>query len=433
MTDMTYEETIKWLEMPDKRFRKADKEDFTLLMKALGDPQDELRFVHVTGSNGKGSVCTMLAEILSRSGHRTGLYTSPHLSVYNERCRVDGEDIPDEDLAGLASAVKHEAEKLQLSLGLFYKMTALSLLYFAERKCDVVVLEVGRGGRRDCTNIVTTTELAVIGSVSLEHTEVLGKTVREIALEKSGIFKNGADALMLYQSDEAMKAARMTADSLGVRLRFTAPEAFASEQHGPEGQTFSYRLRTHILLGCPGLYQTENVQLVLDAADILRERGFIIPEEAIRSALAQLKFPGRFEKLSSKPFLLIDGAHNIGAVSALTEGLKTYYPARRFTFVITLLWDRPWQEMLRLAAPLAVSFIAVGSTDPKALSAEETAGFIREQFRLPAIAAENEKEALRIALDTAGRDGAVCVFGSLYLVGAVRDLYLKQKTEKACE
>jgi len=142
MTDMTYEESIKWLEMPDKRFRKADKEDFTLLMKTLGDPQDKLRFVHVTGSNGKGSVCTLLAEILRRSGYRTGLYTSPHLSVYNERCRIDGEDIPDEDLARLASAVRCEAEKLELSLGLFYKMTALSFLYFAGQKCDIVVLEV---------------------------------------------------------------------------------------------------------------------------------------------------------------------------------------------------------------------------------------------------------------------------------------------------
>ena len=431
MTDMTYEESIKWLEMPDKRFRKADKEDFTLLMKTLGDPQDKLRFVHVTGSNGKGSVCTLLAEILRRSGYRTGLYTSPHLSVYNERCRIDGEDIPDEDLARLATAVRCEAEKLELSLGLFYKMTALSFLYFAGQKCDIVVLEVGRGGRRDCTNIVTTTELAVIGSVSLEHTEVLGKTVREIAREKSGIFKPGADALMLYQSEEAMEAVRMTADSLGVRLCFTAPAELFSEQHGPEGQTLSYRIRKHVQLACPGLYQTENVQLVLDAADILRERGFIIPEEAILSALASLKFPGRFEILSREPFFLIDGAHNIGAVSALTEGLRTYYPERRFTFVVTLLWDRPWQEMLRLTAPLAASFIAAGSTDPKALSSEETAVFIRDQLHLPAAAAADENEALRIALDKAGRDGAVCVFGSLYLVGAVRDLYLRQKTENA--
>lgn len=430
---MTYEESIRWLETPDKRFRKADKEDFTVLMKALGDPQDELRFVHVTGSNGKGSICTMLAAILSCSGYRTGQYTSPHLSVYNERCRIDGKDIPDDDLARLASAVRTEAEKLELSLGLFYKMTALSLLYYAAQQCDIVVLEVGRGGRRDCTNIITTTELAVIGSVSLEHTEVLGKTEAEIAREKSGIFKTGADALMLHQSEEAMEAAQMTADSLGVRLRFTAPDELITEQRDPDGQTLTYRSRRHLRLGCPGVYQTENVQLVLDAADILRERGFSIPEEKIRSALASLKFPGRFEMISTEPFILLDGAHNIGAVSALTEGLKTYYPDRRFTFIVTLLWDRPWQEILRMAAPLAASFVAAGSSDPKALSPEETAAFINEQLHLPAVTAEDEKEAFRTALRSAGENGAVCVFGSLYLVGAVRDLYLKHKTENACE
>ena len=174
---MTYDEAVNWLETPDKRFRKADKEAFSVLMEKLGDPQDTLRFIHVTGSNGKGSICVMLAEILQKAGYRTGLYTSPHLSVYNERCRVNGRDIPDADLARLADKVKKEAERQELSLGLFYKMTAIAFLFFAEQGCDPVVLEVGRGGRRDCTNIVKTTELSIIGSISLEHTEVLGSAV----------------------------------------------------------------------------------------------------------------------------------------------------------------------------------------------------------------------------------------------------------------
>ena len=135
--------------------------------------------------------------------------------------------------------------------------------------------------------------------------------------------------------------------------------------------------------------------------------------------------------ISTEPFILLDGAHNIGAASALTEGLKAYYPGRRFTFIVTLLWDRPWQEILRKAAPLAASFVAAGSSDPKALSPEETAAFINEQLHLPVVTAEDEKEAFRTALRSAGENGAVCVFGSLYLVGAVRELYLKQKMENA--
>ena len=421
---MTYKETISWLETPDKRFRKADKEDFSVLMKSLGSPQDTLRFIHVTGSNGKGSICVMLAEILRRAGYKTGLYTSPHLSVYNERCRVNGEDIPDEDLARLASTVRSEAEKLELSLGLFYKMTALSLLYLAEQKCDVVVLEVGRGGRRDCTNIVTTTELAVIGSVSLEHTEVLGSTIAEIAAEKSGIFKKGAAALMLFQAEEAMAAAQKTADSLEAALSFTDPEKLQVEAANAFRQMLSYRNRHHLRLNCPGAYQAENVQIVLDAVDILKTRGFRIPEKAVRSALSALKWPGRFETVKVDPLILIDGAHNIGAFTALADSLAAAFPGKRFIVVLTLLWDRPWQEMLQCVGPFAKSFIAVETQDPKALKAKELAGYIREELEIPAAEAEDEEEALRKALAEAGKDGSICVCGSLYLAGAIRDLII---------
>ena len=421
---MTYDETIGWLETPDKRFRKADKEDFSVLMKSLGSPQDKLRFIHVTGSNGKGSICVMLAAVLQQAGYKTGLYTSPHLSVYNERCRVDGEGILDEDLARLASAVRRETEKLELSLGLFYKMTALSLLYFAEKKCDIVVLEVGRGGKRDCTNIITTTELAVIGSISLEHTEVLGSTLAEIAAEKSGIFKKGASALMLSQTEEAMTSAREAADSLGILLSFTDPNKLRVEASDAFGQTVSYRNRQQLKLNCPGPYQAENIQAVLDAVDILKTRGFRIPEKAVRGALSSMEWPGRFETVQEDPLILIDGAHNIGAFAALAGGLAANFPGKRFIFVLTLLWDRPWQDMLQCIRSFAGSFIAVETQDPKALKAGELAGYIREELMLPAAEAADEKAALRMALAEAGRDGSICVCGSLYLAGAIRDLII---------
>ena len=178
---MTYTEAIKWLETPDKSLPKADPSAFAELMARLGDPQDRLRFIHVTGSNGKGSICAMLAAVLREAGYRTGLYTSPHLSVYNERCAVGGEMITDEDLVKFAGAVKEAAGGLPYSFGLFYKMTAAAFLYFAAMHCDIVVLEVGRGGKRDCTNIIKTAELCVIGAISLEHTEVLGNTLQAIA------------------------------------------------------------------------------------------------------------------------------------------------------------------------------------------------------------------------------------------------------------
>ena len=422
---MTYDEAVNWLETPDKRFRKADKEAFSVLMEKLGDPQDTLRFIHVTGSNGKGSICVMLAEILQKAGYRTGLYTSPHLSVYNERCRVNGRDIPDADLARLADKVKKEAERQELSLGLFYKMTAVAFLYFAEKECSIVVLEVGRGGRRDCTNIVKTTELSIIGSISLEHTEVLGSTIAEIAREKSGIFRKGAAALMLYQSEEAMEAARKSAGECGAKLSLTDPGELLVEERNSTGQTLSYRSRKHLKLSCPGPYQAENAQVVLDAVDILKTRGLRIPEKAVRSALSTLCWPGRFETVHEKPMILIDGAHNIGAVSALADGLRSSFPGRRFIFLMTLLWDRPWQDMLRAVEPLASSFIAVRTDDPKALRDDELAAWIRENTAIPAFTADNEENALHLALSMASEEGCICVFGSLYLAGAVRDLVLR--------
>ena len=398
-----------------------------MLMKALGDPQDKLRFVHVTGSNGKGSICAMLAEMLRQSGYRTGLYTSPHLSVYNERCRVDGENIPDDDLARLASVVRNKTEEMELSLGLFYKMTALSLLYFAEQSCDIVVLEVGRGGRRDCTNIVTTTELSIIGSVSLEHTEVLGSTLSEIAAEKSGIFRKDASALMIFQAEEAMKTAQRTADDLGITLSFTDPKKLIVEKTDAFGQTFSYRNRHHMKLNCPGPYQAENVQAVLDAVDLLKVRGFRIPEKAVSSALSSLKWPGRFEIVREDPTVLIDGAHNIGAFTALSKGLASSFPGKRFIFVVTLLWDRPWQDMLRLLMPLAESFIAVGSTDPKALGEDELAAWLKDNSAVSVKTARDEITALQLALSEAGEDGFICVCGSIYLAGAVRDMIVAEQ------
>lgn len=425
---MTYSEAITWLEMPDNEFRKAEQGDFSQLMKSLGDPQESLRFVHVTGSNGKGSICAMLAAVLKESGYRTGSYTSPHISVYNERCCINGEMISNEVLAALASRVKAAAKERQLSLGLFYKMTAIAFLYFAQEACDIVVLEVGRGGRHDCTNIIRHTELCVIGAISLEHTEVLGHTIAAIAGEKCGIFKPGASAVMLHQTEEAEEEARRAAEKAGIPLVITEPESARVTQLDLSGQTVSYRSRNNVRLSCPGTYQTENLLAVLDAVDRLKARGFGIPEEALLRALENISWPGRFEILQNDPLLLIDGAHNAGAVPALCEALRTFFPGKKFVFVLTLLADRPWPDMLEKTKPLAERYIAVATDDPKTVQAGELASYIRNKLGVKAEEADGEEEAVRIALERAGSNGCICVFGSIYLAGAVRDIMKRKDT-----
>lgn len=423
---MTYDEAVRWLETPDKKYQKASLQDFSALLEMLGDPQEKLRFIHVTGSNGKGSICAMLAGILTASGYKTGLYTSPHLSVYNERCCVNGEMISDEKFADYAQAVKNAAEKMERSFGLFYKMTAMAFLYFASQNCDIVVLEVGRGGRHDCTNVVKHTELCVIGAISLEHTEVLGSTVSAIAEEKSGIFKPGAAAVLQHQSPEAEITVRKAAEKAGIPLVITEPKSARLISYDLKSQTLHYKERNNIRVSCPGLYQMQNILTVLDAADLLKSRGFHITEESLRNALSQISWPGRFEILAQNPWFLIDGAHNAGAVSALYQGLQNAFPGKKFIFILTLLKDRPWKSMLEDILPLAKSCITVETSDPKALHADFLAAYICDSFMVKAEPAASETEAVQMALSKAQEEDCICVFGSLYLVGTIRDIIIKK-------
>lgn len=426
---MEYSEIVNWLEHARPGKDRADLAKFRELMAKLGDPQEKLRFIHVTGSNGKGSVCTMLAEILKRAGYRTGLYTSPHMSVYNERCRVNGENIPDADFARLAETVWDEAQQMDCSWGLFYKMTAVALLYFAEQHCDVVVLEVGRGGRRDCTNLVTRTELAVINNIGLEHTEYLGDTLGKIAAEKAGIFKPGADAVLYKQSEEVENVVREKAAALGCPLHVTEPEKGRIRCFDQGTQRIDYKDRKDLLLSLPGTYQLKNAEVVLEAVDALKGRGWSIPESAVREGLAGTDWPGRFEVFRTEPAVFGDGAHNSNAVTELAESIRTYFPGRKISFVLTLLWDRNWKEMLDMVAPFAKDFVAVETDDYKALHAAELAAYIRESLRLPAREARSEEEGIRMALESQQRDDVVGVFGSIYLVGAVRDILKAEEEE----
>ena len=423
---MTYDEAVRWLETPDRKKQKASLQDFSALLEMLGDPQEKLRFIHVTGSNGKGSICAMLAGILTASGYKTGLYTSPHLSVYNERCCVNGEMISDEKIVDCAQTVKNVTDKMDRSFGLFYKMTAMAFLYFASQNCDIVVLEVGRGGRHDCTNVVKHTELCVIGAISLEHTEVLGSTVSAIAEEKSGIFKPGAAAVLQHQSPEAESTVMKAAEKAGIPLVITETKSAKLIAYDLQGQTLHYRKRESVRVSCPGPYQMQNILTVLDAVDLLKSRGFHITEESLRKALSQISWPGRFEILGQKPWFLIDGAHNAGAVPALCKGLQTAFPEKKFIFILTLLKDRPWKSMLEDILPLAKSCITVETSDPKALHADFLAAYICDSFMVKAEPAASETEAVRIALAKAHEEDCICVFGSMYLAGTIRDIITKK-------
>ncbi len=390
------------------------------LMTLLGNPQKQLRFIHVAGTNGKGSVCAMLSEILARAGYTTGLYTSPHLFRVNERMKVNGADISDEELTHLAEQVAPVVAQMEDSPTEFERITAMALLYFQKKHCDVVVLEVGLGGRLDSTNVIDAPDAAIITNIALEHTEVLGDTLTKIAGEKSGIIKPGADVILSAQSAEVEAVVRRTCEERGCALRVTDPDAEKLNACDLSGQTLDYRDRKELRLRLLGDYQYKNVSVALDTVDVLNARGYKIPESAVRAGLSEVLWPGRFEVLQQNPLVLVDGAHNPDGVSELVRCLSAYLPHRKMTLVMGVMADKDYADMIRMMAPFATEFVAVTPESERALPAEDLRTKIETLTGVPARCGGDVKSGLALAMSGKDPEDIVCAFGSLYQVGEIR-------------
>ncbi len=394
------------------------------LMDLLGNPQKRLKFIHVAGTNGKGSVCAMLSEILTRAGYTTGLYTSPHLFRINERMKVNGTDISDEELTDLARQVKPLVDEMSDQPTEFERITAMALLYFQQKNCDVVVLEVGLGGRLDSTNVIGAPDAAVITHIALEHTDVLGDTLTKIAGEKAGIIKPGAEVVLSGQTEEVETVVRSVCAQRGCALRVTDSTAQRLLAHDLDGQTFDYRDRKALRLRLIGNYQYQNAAVVLDTVDVLRERrGYSIPESAVREGLLAVTWPGRFEILQKNPLVLVDGAHNPDGVRELAGGLEAYLPGRKLTMLMGVMADKDYDDMILTVAPFAKEFIAVTPESERALSSEALCARIAELTGLPARSGGDVKSGMAMAMDGKGPEDIVCAFGSLYQVGEVRAFF----------
>lgn len=418
---MNFSEALDFIHATSWQGSRLGLERIGELMELLGNPQKKLRFIHVAGSNGKGSVCAMLSEILTRAGYATGLYTSPHLFRINERIKVNGADISDEELTRLAEQVKPLVEKMADEPTEFERITAMALLHFQQKNCDVVVLEVGLGGRLDSTNVIDAPDAAVITNIAMEHTEVLGDTLTKIAGEKAGIIKPGADVILSAQTEEAEAVVRRICGERGCSLRITDPSAEKLLSCDLDGQTLDYRDRKNLRLRLIGDYQYKNVAVALDAVDVLRERrGYDIPESAVRDALAEVSWPGRFEILQRNPLVLVDGAHNPDGVGELVKCLREYLPGRKMTLLMGVMADKDYDDMIRMMAPFANEFVAVTPESHRALPAEELRARIEELTGVSARCGGDVKSGLAMAMDGKGPEDIVCAFGSLYQVGEIR-------------
>ena len=419
---MNEQEAIAYLDSFYPRKSERSLSRIRELMAALGNPQDGLRFIHVAGTNGKGSTCAMLENILRQAGYRTGLFTSPHLRSYRERIRVGGQCIPPEELGELTEWVRPFAEALPQCPHTFELITAVALCWFARQGCDLVVLEVGLGGEFDATNVISVPECAVITSIGLDHTAILGETLGEIARAKAGIIKVGGDVVACSGPPEAERVIRETCRSRGARLFWAGEGDVRFRRESLDGQRFDAGEYRDLGLALLGRHQRVNAALALKTLWVLRDRGWSIPEQAIRAGLEGVRWPARLELLNRDPPFFLDGGHNPPGVESVTESLETLLPGRRLVFLTGMLRDKDVEVMARKLCRKGEMVFTVAPRSPRALPAGELAE-VFSRLGAGARPCGSVREGVRLALEAAGRDGAVCCIGSLYLAGEVRECF----------
>ncbi len=428
---MDRDQAVAYLESLTRFGIRLGLERMHYLLEALGHPERRLRVVHVAGTNGKGSTCAILDSILRAAGYRAGLYTSPHLVRYEERIRLGGAPIPGGRLAELVACVREVVERAAAEgrepPTEFEAGTAIMYAYFAEEGAEVVVQETGLGGRLDATNVVPAPLVCVLTAIGMDHRDRLGDTLAAIAAEKAGIVKPGVPVVSAPQEPEAAQVVARAAARAGSRLIRVGHEvAVEGVAVSPEGTRFDYRglsgWETDLRLGLLGRHQAENAACALAAVEVLRERGLTIPEEAVRAGLARARWPGRLEVLGHRPLLVLDGAHNPHGAAALRRSLEELWPGRLFVFVLGVLATKDARGIVTALAPLAAGVVATCPDSGRALAPAELAR-LAEEAGCPALVEPAVPVAVRRALDWAGPTGAVCVAGSLYLVGRVRPLF----------
>ena len=421
---MDYEQALGFINGRLRFGIKPGLERTACLLRLVGEPQRKLRFVHVAGTNGKGSVCTMIAAALRKAGHRTGLFTSPYITDFRERMQTDGEMIPEEDLARLTGYVAERMKMLppeNAEVTEFELITVTAMLWFAERECDYVVLETGLGGRLDSTNVIEPPECAVITRIDLDHTAVLGDTAEKIAAEKAGIIKPGCPVVLApYQPEDAERVIARRALKLGCELIRPDTDSLEIVSASLDGTDIRYKgLDIHIPL--LGAHQKANCVTAVEALRVLG-----VPDEKIVSGVAEAFIPARLELMSREPVVLLDGAHNPNGAAALASAIKELLSGRHTVGVTGMLADKDHGAETGLLAGLFDAVYCCDGFSERCLPAAQLAGEF-DARGTAARAMPSPESALDAALGRAEKDsGAAVIFGSLYLAGALRPYIIEK-------
>lgn len=415
---MTLDEALRYIHEVCWKGTIPGLERIQALLDAMGNPERKCKFVHVTGTNGKGSTCAMVASILRKAGYKTGLYTSPYLIRFNERIQINGEQISDADICELTEYVKPFAESIFERPTEFEMVTAIGFEYFARHKCDIVVCEVGMGGEFDATNVIPAPEAAVICNIGLDHTEVLGDTLEKIAGAKAGIIKPGCDAVLYRERPSVEAVFEERCKALNAPLHKADFDSLHLLSHSLEGQVFDWERFHALRLPLLGEHQLHNAAVALTTARVLQKRGWKITDAQIREGIESVRWPGRFELMRKDPMFIIDGGHNPQCIEALVRNIRDYLPGRELTVLTGVLGDKDFHCMYRDVAQYAKEFITITPANPRALTAEKLADYLR-QFGKPVTACDVVADGVRLAIEHAGKDGVVLCYGSLYMIGDI--------------
>ena len=416
---MNYNEALKFIHSQSNYFCKPGTERIEKLCKALGNPQNDLKFIHVAGTNGKGSFCAFLTEILRKAGYKVGTYTSPFILRFNERIAINGTPISDEDLSEICEKVRLACEEMSDKPTEFEIITAIGFKYFKDMGADIVVLECGLGGRLDATNIIESPLLSVITGVDFDHQNFLGDTIDLIAAEKAGIIKNNCPVLWcgnnkiakaIIENEANEKNSQFYANDAEIRVRFS----------NMEGTEFSFADFDNLQISLLGSYQPKNASNAVMAATILRENGMKISDADIKIGLKSTKWKARFEKLCDQPLIIFDGSHNPEGVKAAVESIKGLFGEQKVNILSGVMRDKDYSFMARAIGEVAKKVFTVTVNNPRSLSGEEYCKVFMDN-NIDASAMESVKAAISHHREYFSDSPLICM-GSLYMYSEVYDV-----------
>ena len=431
---MNYEESLKYIENTHKFGIKLGLDSTGKLLELLGNPQDNLNVIHVAGTNGKGSVCSFISNILKEEGYKVGLYTSPYLETFTERIRVNGENIPEEDVARIITLIKDKID-IMISEGYsspteFEIVTAMAFYYYNEQNMDYVVLEVGLGGRYDSTNVIKNPLVSVLVSISLDHIGVLGDTIGKIAYEKAGIIKENGTAIVYKQVKEAEDIIKEVCEKQNAKYIEVNFDDVLVKKSDIYSQVYDCTIMDEkfndIEIKLIGEHQVNNSIVALNVVKFLRDNKNInISNESIKNGLLTTKWPGRIEKIMENPMFIIDGAHNEDGAKSLSKALEKNFPNKKLTMLIGMLVDKDIDSVLEILMPKFNKVITTTPDSDRAISADELKNKI-SKYVDDVVSIKDIDKAVRYTLDNSNEDDVIISAGSLYLIGEVRTL-LKER------